>query len=92
MQTARANIVVQGMVQGVGFRYYTYHHAERLGLCGYVQNLYTGDVEIEVEGDKGMIHTFIDAVKAGPRSARVTNTIVNWKEPTGEYRSFNITG
>ena len=92
MKTARANIVVQGMVQGVGFRYYACHHAERLGLFGYVQNLYNGDVEIEVEGDPGMIQTLIDAVKVGPRSSRVTNAIVNWKEPRGEYHSFNITG
>ena len=92
MKNTRANIVVQGMVQGVGFRYFTYHHAQRLGLNGFVRNLYTGEVEIEVEGDRGMIYELIDTVKAGPRSAHVTNTIINWKEPAGDYHSFNIAG
>ncbi len=46
----RAQIIVKGVVQGVGFRPYVYNLAERLGLKGYVSNSSDG-VIIEAEGD-----------------------------------------
>ena len=48
----RAEIVVGGLVQGVGFRYYAYQEAELRGLKGYVKNLYSGQVHSVVEGEK----------------------------------------
>ncbi len=45
-----AHIIVRGLVQGVGFRYFAYRHAVNLGLTGWVRNLYNDDVELEVEG------------------------------------------
>lgn len=89
---ACANIIVQGVVQGVGYRYFTEHHAIKLGLTGYARNLYTGEVEVEVEGDRSLIEELISVLKVGPRSGRVTNLIVNWKPPEGNYHSFEITG
>ena len=87
-----AHIIVQGTVQGVGFRYFTSRHAIQLGLVGFAQNLYTGEVEIEVEGEKGMVDELIKILKVGPRSGRVTNLIINRKPPKGIYDSFKITG
>ena len=46
----RAQIIVKGVVQGVGFRPYVYTLAGRLGLKGYVTNSADG-VIIEAEGD-----------------------------------------
>lgn len=89
---ACVNIIVQGVVQGVGFRYFTEYHAIKLGLVGYVQNLYTGEVEVEVEGERSLIEEMISILKVGPRSGRVTNLIITWKTPKGNYRSFEITG
>ena len=48
----RAKIIVNGLVQGIGFRYFVVKHAENLNLKGYTQNLFTGEVLTEVEGDK----------------------------------------
>ena len=39
-------ITVQGRVQGVGFRYFTYGRARHHGLTGYVRNQADGSVEI----------------------------------------------
>ena len=37
-----ARYVVQGRVQGVGYRYFVLRHAEELGLAGYARNQPTG--------------------------------------------------
>ncbi|CUT02300.1 Acylphosphatase, partial [Candidatus Kryptonium thompsonii] len=46
-----AHIIVKGLVQGVGFRWFVQKHANHLGLKGWTRNLSNGDVEIEVEGE-----------------------------------------
>jgi acylphosphatase len=46
----RKHIIFYGRVQGVGFRFYSLHKAESLGLTGWVRNLYDGTVEMEVQG------------------------------------------
>lgn len=86
----RAEIVVNGLVQGVGFRYFVYSKAENLGLKGYVKNLYTGEVYIVVEGEKFLIEDLFKRVKVGPLSAHVRNASINWTEPTNEFTRFEI--
>ena len=46
-------IQVYGIVQGVGFRYFTQQEASRLGLCGRATNLSDGSVEVLAQGDAG---------------------------------------
>lgn len=43
----RKHIVVTGLVQGVGFRYFTVTQARRLGVQGWVRNCRDGSVELE---------------------------------------------
>ncbi len=85
-----AHIVVKGLVQGVGFRYYVHRHATSLGLTGFAKNLYDGSVEIEVEGDRSAIEELIRLVKVGPRSAQVTGMNLEWKDAGHQYRHFEI--
>jgi acylphosphatase len=87
---AAANIVVTGLVQGVGFRFFVYRHASRLGIKGYVQNLYNGEVEIEAEGEKDVLEVLIREVRVGPRAADVTDLRVTWKEPRHVFHSFFV--
>lgn len=87
---ARAHIIVTGMVQGVGFRYFAYQRAKDLGIKGKVKNLMNGNVEIHAEGDRSLIQEFISQVQVGPRSARVTDVRVEWKPVTHEFSEFNI--
>ncbi len=86
----RAEIVVNGLVQGVGFRYFVYSKAESLGLKGYVKNLYTGEVYIVVEGEEFLIEDLFEKVKIGPMSAHVRNASISWAEPTNEFTRFEI--
>jgi acylphosphatase len=86
-----AHIIVSGMVQGVGFRYFVQHHARALGLTGWVRNLPNGEVEIMAEGNREFVESFIVYVRRGPHSAVVSNTDVVWKEPGGQFEYFDIT-
>ena len=85
-----AKIVVKGLVQGVGFRWFVELEANKLGLKGYVKNLYNGDVEVVAEGEKGLIKELINILKIGNISSRVTNLNVEWFEYKDRYSSFDI--
>ncbi|MFN0158245.1 MAG: acylphosphatase [Bacteroidota bacterium] len=87
---ARVHIVVEGVVQGVGFRWFVARHAESLELKGYTKNLPNGNVQIEAQGDRSPVEELIKQVKIGPRSAHVANLTLEWKEPTKEFTTFEI--
>ncbi|MDH5810856.1 MAG: acylphosphatase [Candidatus Methanomethylicaceae archaeon] len=87
---ARARITIYGIVQGVGFRYFTLRIAKKLGLVGYVQNLNNGSVEITAEGEKQSIMKLIEEVRIGPPGASVDNLKIIWEAPKGDYRDFVI--
>jgi acylphosphatase len=64
--------IVQGEVQGVGFRAFTRREADRLGIHGWVRNRWEGDVEVYAEADAADLDRFIEALRQGPRFSRVT--------------------
>ncbi len=88
--TGAAHILVTGSVQGVGFRYFVQHQAELLGLRGYARNLPSGDVEIEVEGDRESILQLVVEVKRGPRFSKVAEVQVNWQDYQERFAFFDI--
>jgi acylphosphatase len=83
-------MIVEGLVQGVGFRYYAHRCATNLGLSGFAANLIDGTVDIEAEGDRSALEEFIAMMKVGPRSAHVTNLKIEWKDFGSRYRQFEI--
>ena len=87
---ANVTILASGVVQGVGFRFFVDRKAREYGLCGWVRNLPRGEVEIEVEGKKGMIEDFIKEIKIGPRMASVAGIVVRWNESLKDYKDFRI--
>lgn len=88
--TVGAKILVSGLVQGVGFRFFVHRIASRMGLTGYVRNLYNGDVEIEVEGDRSLIEELIKEVKVGPRTAHVSDVMIEWKPYQARFQNFDV--
>lgn len=67
------HLLISGRVQGVGFRWGTLQIARSLQLTGFVKNLVTGQVYVEVQGPCAVVEKFITQVKAGPTPySRVT--------------------
>jgi acylphosphatase len=64
---------VSGLVQGVGFRYFTQDVAERLRLAGYVRNLSDGRVEVYAIGTDSQFARLHVSLAKGPRGAMVHN-------------------
>ena len=58
-------IIIQGRVQGVGFRPFVYREANALGVRGHVSNNHEG-VVIHASGTKGVLHAFYDRVTGSP--------------------------
>ena len=88
--TVCAKITVKGVVQGVGFRYFAQQNAVKFQLKGYVKNLFNGDVETEVEGDKGNIMGYYNTLKIGSRFSHVTAIDIRWCEYSAKYNSFKV--
>jgi acylphosphatase len=85
-----AEIVVNGLVQGVGYRYFVMREAQKLGLNGYVKNLYTGKVLTVVEGEKAIVEELIMKLKVGPIHASVKSFKVDWREPKNQFTEFEV--
>lgn len=83
-------MLVRGLVQGVGFRYFVLRKAGALGLSGFVRNHYDGSVEIVAEGEKALLEDLLSAVRIGPRSAAVREVAVEWTTPTNEFHEFEV--
>lgn len=81
---------VTGMVQGVGFRYFTERVALELGIVGYAMNRRDGSVEVVAEGDVEALHQLLRRLKQGPSGARVEAVEEAWGSYTGRYRDFGI--
>lgn len=81
---------VEGLVQGVGFRYATQRMARRLDLTGFVRNLPDGRVEVVVEGPPDKVKELESWLHHGPPMARVDRIESFDLEPTGQYTDFSI--
>lgn len=85
-----AEILVSGIVQGVGYRYFVRRVAAPLTLKGYVLNTPDGGVKVRVEGEKTSIQDLIKHLRQGPMGARVDDVKVNWGNYVGKYKDFSI--
>lgn len=66
------HVVIQGRVQGVGYRYWTADEADRRGLAGWVRNKADGSVEAVFSGPTDVVESMIAACWRGPGLARVS--------------------
>ena len=69
-------VIVEGFVQGVGYRHFAYHAASRLGLSGWVCNRADGTVEALISGPPEAIEAMLAELRRGPRGARVVSVIL----------------
>ncbi|GAC1398713.1 MAG: acylphosphatase [Pyrinomonadaceae bacterium] len=89
MRVAR-KFILSGLVQGVGFRFFTQRIAARHQVSGYVRNLPDGSVEAVAEGVDENVEAFKHDLTAGPVNSIVENIEELNIEPTGSYKSFRI--
>ena len=85
-----AEIVIDGRVQGVGYRNFVQRKAAKLGLAGYVMNLRDGRVRVRVEGIREAIEELTRDLTKGPPLSRVESLGVTWRPPTGRFTAFVI--
>lgn len=86
------HFLVQGRVQGVGFRWFVQREASELGLRGWVRNTEDGDVELVAAGEAADLSELRASLKRGPRGSRVDRVIEhNLAESEGrDLESFRI--
>lgn len=83
----RKRVVVDGVVQGVGFRVSVAPRARSRGVAGWVRNLPDGRVEAVFEGDAA--EELVAYCRSGPRGAAVSRVEVVDEEPEG-LSSFEV--
>lgn len=65
------HVAICGRVQGVGYRAWTAHEAQRRGLEGWVRNRRDGSVEAVFAGAENVVAEMLAACRRGPSLARV---------------------
>lgn len=88
----KAKILVQGIVQGVGFRPTVYRIANGMNINGYVRNL-GNIVEIVIEGQKKDINEFITNLKDNkPPISKINSITIEWidHQNSAAFHDFKI--
>lgn len=70
------HLLIRGVVQGVGFRWFMAQEAHRLGVGGWVRNLSDGRVEAVICGTEQDVAAMLHWATRGPRGARVDEVLV----------------
>lgn len=82
-ETVRAEILVSGRVQGVGYRRFARNAAERFGVDCNPINLRDGRVLVLTEGRREAIELLINDLRKGPTFAHVEDVDVTFTEALG---------
>jgi acylphosphatase len=77
--------LVSGMVQGVGFRFFTQAAAEKLHIGGFVKNLRDGRVEVFAVGTPQQHQELRAVLERGPLFSSVTEVLEEPATPDRQY-------
>jgi acylphosphatase len=88
------HFLIQGRVQGVGFRWYVHREASQLDLRGWVRNTEEGEVEVVASGSVVDLATLRGSLRRGPRGARVDRLVERYLDESEaeDLSSFRIDG
>ncbi|MDT0321212.1 acylphosphatase [Streptomyces millisiae] len=90
-EPVRMTAWVRGLVQGVGFRWYTRAAALEIGeLRGFALNLADGRVQVVAEGPRERCERLLGWLREGDTPGRVDGVTEIWDTPRGEYRDFAV--
>jgi acylphosphatase len=90
MTAVARKFLIQGEVQGVGYRFFAQRAAAKHQVTGYVKNCPDGTVEALAEGPADSIEAFKQDLATGPQWAVVDQLEEINMEPTGRYSGFRI--
>lgn len=82
------HVIIQGRVQGVGYRSWTYGNAKKRGLVGWVKNLADGTVEAVFQGEADAVNAMVESCWKGPLASKVREIVVMDKEPDMRRQVF----
>lgn len=74
-KTMVLHFLIQGRVQGVGFRWFVHREASELELRGWVRNTEEGAVEVVATGSAEDLAELRLSLRHGPRGSRVDNLV-----------------
>ena len=86
----KLEIIISGLVQGVGFRYFTVRLAQEYNILGNVRNSYDGKVRVVATGDDENMDLFLQELRNGPRMARVEDMKITELVVTQNFTNFRI--
>ncbi len=84
-----AKFEVKGLVQGVGFRFFTVRIAKSLGLTGYAKNMIDGSVEVIASGDETAIQELFDFLQQGPERSYVEHCTFEYLDEECQFNGFS---
>jgi acylphosphatase len=82
--------IVTGRVQGVYYRASVQREARTRGLCGWVRNLPSGDVEFLAQGEGADVDALVAWARTGPPHARVDSLQVREIDTRDDLAGFEI--
>jgi acylphosphatase len=77
--------LVDGLVQGVGYRYFVMREAAALGVSGFARNLPDGRVEVVAEASDDTLSDFEGRLREGPSFASVSGVERSAIAPRGDH-------
>ena len=84
------HLLIDGRVQGVGYRWFARNAGRELGLTGKVRNLPDGRVEVHAAGDPDKLAELIGRLREGPPAARVQTIAEEELANVPDWKSFDI--
>lgn len=84
------HLLIDGRVQGVGFRWFARKAGRELGLTGKVRNLPDGRVEVHAAGPAENLALLVDRLREGPPASRVTSIQEEELPNVPAWESFDV--
>ncbi|MET9024030.1 acylphosphatase [Nocardia sp. NPDC004168] len=87
-EAVRLSAWVHGLVQGVGFRWWTRSRALELGLAGHATNARDGRVHVVAEGPRPACERLLALLRSEDTPGQVRLVVESWEPARGDLTGF----